>query len=99
MSAKRILVYTTSWCPYCHLAKRLLDSKGVEYEEIDVESEPGLRAEVARRSGRTTVPQTFVDDEPLGGFDDLAALDGQGRLDEILGLSGDAEEATSSNRK
>ena len=86
MNAKRIIVYTTAGCSYCHRAKRLLDSKGASYEERSVDDEPGLRAEVARRSGRRTMPQTFVDDEPLGGHDDLAALEAEGRLDSILGI-------------
>ena len=86
MSAKRIELYTTSWCGWCRLARQLLDAKGVSYEETDVDSQPGLREDVARRSGRRTVPQTFVDGVALGGFDDLLALDRQGRLAPLLGL-------------
>jgi glutaredoxin 3 len=87
MNEKNIVLYTTSWCPYCHMANRLLKAKGVKYEEIDVDGNPELRAEVARRSGRTTVPQAFVDGAPLGGFDELAELDAKGELDGIFGLS------------
>lgn len=86
MKDQGIVIYTTGWCGYCHAAKRLLNSKGVDYEEVDVGSDPELRAEVARRSGRTTVPQTFVDGVPHGGYDDLVALDRRGELDALLGL-------------
>ncbi len=86
MNETNIVLYTTSWCPYCHLAKRLLASKGVAFEEIDVDGNPELRAEVARRSGQTTVPQAFVDGVARGGFDDLMALEEAGELDAILGL-------------
>lgn len=89
MNDKNIVLYTTSWCPYCHMAKRLLTAKGVAFEEIDVDGNPELRAEVARRSGRTTVPQAFVDGLALGGYDQLADLERDGRLDRILGLSPD----------
>ena len=82
--AKSILIYTTPWCPYCHAAKQLLDEKGVTYEEIDVSSDPELRRDVARRSGRTTVPQVFIDEAPHGGYDDLAALDRAGRLEPVV---------------
>lgn len=86
VNARKIIIYTTAWCSYCQRAKSLLDSKGVSYEERLVDDEPGLRAEVARRSGRRTMPQAFVDGEPLGGYDDLAALERDGRLDGILGI-------------
>ena len=89
MKTSNIILYTTAWCPYCHLAKRLLKSKGVEFEEIDVDGNPELRAEVARRAGQTTVPQAFIDGVARGGYDDLVALERQGELDGILGLSAD----------
>ena len=79
-------IYTTMFCPYCHRAKHLLDQKGVAYREIDVTSSPGLRAEARRRSGgRRTVPQIFIDGEPIGGSDELAELESSGELDEKLG--------------
>lgn len=81
----RIVVYTTPFCPYCLAAKRLLAAKGAAFEEIDVSSDPQLRAEMTQRAGgRRTVPQIFIDDTHVGGSDDLHALDRQGRLDVLL---------------
>lgn len=82
----KVEIYTTMFCPYCHRAKRLLDRKGVAYDEIDVTSSPELRDEARRRSGgRRTVPQIFIDGEAIGGSDDLAALEASGELDRKLG--------------
>jgi glutaredoxin 3 len=86
VTSPSIIVYVSRWCGYCGAAKRLLASKGVTFDEISLDDHPELRREVVERSGRMTVPQIFVDDEPLGGYDDLVALDRQGKLDEILGL-------------
>ncbi|MDD5462206.1 MAG: glutaredoxin 3 [Methylococcales bacterium] len=79
-----ILIYTTKVCPYCIMAKRLLDKKGVCYTEINVEAQPGLREEVMRRTKRRTVPQIFIGDLHIGGFDDLYALEQQKKLDALL---------------
>ncbi len=82
-----IEIYTTAWCPYCAAAKALLAKKGVPFREIDAPSGSAARAEAITRSGgRTTVPQVFVDGKPLGGYDDLAALERAGRLDALLGV-------------
>jgi glutaredoxin 3 len=82
-----IEIYTTFWCPYCSAAKALLAKKGVSFREIDAPNGSPARAEaIARSGGRTTVPQIFVDGAPLGGYDDIAALDRAGRLDPVLGL-------------
>lgn len=78
-------MYATGWCPYCARARKLLAGKGVEWHEIDVEAEPGRRAEMIERSGRRTVPQIFVGDRHVGGSDDLQDLDRQGELDRLLG--------------
>lgn len=80
----KIIMYTKNVCPYCSMAQRLLASKGVEWEEINIESGPGLRDEMIERSGRMTVPQIFIDGIHVGGFDDLAALERAGRLDPLL---------------
>lgn len=81
-------IYTTFWCPYCAAAKALLAAKGVAFREIDAPTGSAARAEATSRSGgRTTVPQVFVDGRPLGGYDDLAALDRAGKLDALLGLA------------
>jgi glutaredoxin 3 len=84
MPRPRVTVYTTSRCPYCLCAKRLLDAKGVSYEEIDVEEDDGLRVWLAERTGQLTVPQIFAGDCSLGGFSDIDALNRAGRLDPIL---------------
>lgn len=79
-----VTIYTTPYCPYCHAAKSLLAAKGVTFEEIDV-SDPALRAKMTERAnGRRTVPQIFIDQTHVGGFDDLSALDGRGGLDPLL---------------
>jgi glutaredoxin 3 len=78
-------MYTTMTCPSCIRAKRLLAGKGVQVQEIDVSFDRS--AMVERADGRTTVPQIFIDDEGIGGFDDLAALEREGKLDPMLGLA------------
>ncbi len=82
-----ILIYTTNICPYCLMAKRLLDKKGVSYTEINVDSQLGLREEMMRKTKRRTVPQIYIGDVHVGGFDDLYALDQQKKLDALLGLN------------
>jgi glutaredoxin 3 len=81
---QKVVLYTTSWCPYCERARSLLESKGVAFEEIDVEAQPEARAEMIKRSGRTSVPQIFIGETHVGGSDDLHALDADGRLDPLL---------------
>ncbi len=81
-------IYTGMMCGYCVAAKRLLKKKGVEFTEIDVTWKPGKRAEMMERAkGRHSVPQIFIDNELVGGCDDLYALDAAGKLDAKLGLS------------
>lgn len=79
-----VVLYTTPVCPYCVRAKQLLARKGVAYREIDVSRDDALRAEVMARSGRRTVPQIWIGEYHVGGFDELYALDRAGRLDGIL---------------
>lgn len=79
-----ILIYTTKICPYCVMAKRLLDKKGASYTEINVDSEPGLREEMMRKTNRRTVPQIYIGDFHVGGFDELHALEQQKKLDDLL---------------
>jgi glutaredoxin 3 len=79
-----ILIYTTKICPYCVMAKRLLDKKGASYTEINVDGNPQLREEMMRKTNRRTVPQIYIDDFHVGGFDELYALDQQKKLDELL---------------
>ena len=79
-----IEIYTSRWCGYCSRAKRLLDSKNTTYTEIDVDSDPRQRVEMQRRSGRTSVPQIWIDNQHIGGCDELYALDARGKLDALL---------------
>ena len=81
----QVTLYTTSMCPYCVRAKRLLDRKGVPYEEINLDGDwDGRRALVQKANGSRTVPQIFVGPVHVGGFDDMNALDRRGRLDPLL---------------
>lgn len=81
----RVVLYTTGLCPYCYRAKKLLERKGIAYEEIDVMCTPGKREEMIERSGgRRTVPQIFIGETHVGGYDDMAALDAAGGLDPLL---------------
>jgi glutaredoxin 3 len=78
-------MYCTAVCPYCQMAERLLRAKGVvSIDKIRVDLDPARRGEMTRRTGRRTVPQIYIGDTHVGGFDDLAALDHAGRLDELL---------------
>lgn len=78
-------IYTTPLCGYCHAAKRLLKSKDVSFSETDVSADPELRAQMTQRAnGRRTVPQIFIGDTHVGGYDDLAKLERDGKLDPML---------------
>ncbi|MCL7419356.1 MAG: glutaredoxin 3 [Methylobacter sp.] len=79
-----ILIYTSNLCPYCIMAKRLLDKKGARYTELNVDSQPGLREEMMRKTRRRTVPQIYIGEHHVGGFDDLYALEQQKKLDAML---------------
>ncbi|MBF9042399.1 glutaredoxin 3 [Rhodobacterales bacterium HKCCE4037] len=81
----QIEIYTSPLCGYCHAAKRLLNDKGASFAEIDVAGDPAKRQEMmARANGRHTVPQIFIGGEHIGGYDDMAALDRNGKLDPLL---------------
>ena len=83
-----VVMYSTTWCPYCDRARALLKRKGVSVKEIKVDEEPEQRAVMLERSGgRRTVPQIFIGTRHVGGFDDLYALDRAGELDALLGLN------------
>ncbi|MCC6918048.1 MAG: glutaredoxin 3 [Alphaproteobacteria bacterium] len=81
---KPVTIYTTAWCPYCHRAKALLTRKGVAFNEIDVTMDADTREEMARKAGRTSVPQIWIGEEHVGGSDDLHALERAGKLDALL---------------
>lgn len=82
-----VTMYTQGFCGYCSAARKLLQSKGVRYEEIDVTLDSERRREMMDRSGRRTLPQIFIGDAHVGGYDDLATLEREGGLDELLGAS------------
>jgi glutaredoxin 3 len=87
-----IVVYTTPFCGYCSAAKRLLSRKGAEFTEVDVMMDAGRRAEmIERSSGRRTVPQIFIGERHVGGYDDLSALDSSGELDELLSANSNSQ--------
>ena len=86
MKHPRITMYTANYCGYCRRAERLLASKGVtEIAKIDVDVDPAERVAMMRRTGRRTIPQIYIGDRHVGGYDDLAALDRAGRLAALLG--------------
>ena len=75
-----VKLYTTPSCTFCIRAKRLLESRGIPFEEVDVGGDDALREEIMQRTGRRTVPQIFIDERSIGGFEELAALDAAGEL-------------------
>jgi glutaredoxin 3 len=80
-----VVIYIGEGCPYCNMAKQLFESKGVEWTEINIHEEPERRDEMIERSGQTSVPQIFIGDTHVGGYDDLAARERAGELDALLG--------------
>ena len=84
MSNVKVLLYTKEYCPYCKHAKRLLESKGVTYEEHNLEDKPEDFAALMKKTGLRTVPQIFIGDQLIGGYSDMAELDREGKLDALL---------------
>lgn len=80
----KVTMYTTPWCPYCIRAKSLLNRKNVAFEDIDVSNDPQLRRKMTEMTGRTSVPQIFINGQAIGGCDDLHALEAKGLLDNML---------------
>lgn len=80
----KVIIYSSDWCPYCTRAKQLLNSKGVQFEEIKVDGKPDVRAAMAVKAQRTSVPQIWIDQLHVGGCDDLFALERAGKLDPLL---------------
>ena len=81
-----VIIYSTSWCPSCVSAKRLLDSKNITYTEINIENENISREKLIEIAGAATVPQIVINDNPIGGFDNLLKLEQTGELDQILSV-------------
>ncbi len=84
MSQANITMYESKWCGFCRAARSLLDNKGLEYTSIVVDGQPTLRAEMEAKAGRTSVPQIFVGDHHVGGYDDMAALERNGEFDALV---------------
>lgn len=82
-----VIIYTKKQCPYCDMAKKLLSSRGISFEEIQVDIDETKLQEMMQRSNKRTVPQIFINDQPIGGYDDLAALATSGKLDGLLNPS------------
>ena len=83
--AARVVMYSTGVCPYCNMAERLLKAKGIdEIEKIRIDLDPVQRAEMMEKTGRRTAPQIYIGETHVGGFDDLSALDREGKLDPLL---------------
>lgn len=80
----KILIYSTNLCPYCTMAKKLLERRGLSYDEINIDSKSGLREEMMLKTKRRTVPQIYIGDYHVGGFNELYALDQNEKLDELL---------------
>jgi glutaredoxin 3 len=83
----KVVVYSSTQCPYCVMAKQLLDRKGVAFDEILIDRDPSKREEMMKKSRQRTVPQIFINDKPVGGYTDLAALDRAKKLDQLLAES------------
>jgi glutaredoxin 3 len=80
----KIRIYTTRWCGYCVRAKALLNSRGLDYEEVAMDDDPAFRARLQELTGGWTVPQILIGERPIGGYTELWRLDREGRLDELL---------------
>lgn len=81
---KKVRIYTTPYCPFCLMAKDFFENKNIEFEEIDVAENQGMRAELIERYQWKTVPMIFIGDEFVGGYQDVQKLDGEGKFDELL---------------
>lgn len=84
-SSNNVEIYTKSYCPFCHRAKALLDAKGIAYQEYEITDNRKLEQEMRERSGRSSVPQVFINQHHVGGSDDLADAQANGTLDALLG--------------
>lgn len=80
----KIKIYTTNWCPYCSMAKKLLSSLGIKWKEINIEAEGISRADLEQLTGNFTVPQIIISGKPIGGYDKLYAMKQSGQLDALL---------------
>lgn len=81
---KNVIIYSSNFCPFCIRAKQLLEKKGVAFEEVNVDGKADVRAAMAEKAGRTSVPQIWIGEQHIGGCDDLFALERSGQLDSLL---------------
>ena len=88
MAQQTITMYESMYCGYCRAARNLFGDKGYEYTSLVVDDEPELRSEMEKKAGRHTVPQIFIGDQHVGGYDDLAALERNGELDALINPAG-----------
>ena len=79
-----VIVYSTTWCPWCDRAKALLKTRGIAYDDVNIETQPDFRQKLVELTGGYTVPQIVIGDKPIGGFRELRALDASGELAELL---------------
>ena len=84
VSMKKVIIYSTRICPYCVRAKNFFEKKNIDYTEIMIDQDPSLITEMVEKSGRQSVPQIFIDDYHVGGFDDLIEHDMDGKLEDLL---------------
>jgi glutaredoxin 3 len=77
-------MYSSAHCPFCFRAKQLLTAKNIQFTDISIDGEPAKRQQMVKRSGRTSVPQIWIDKHHVGGYDDMALLERQGKLDQLL---------------
>lgn len=82
----KVVVYSTTICPYCVRAKSLLKRKGIKFEELNIDRDMSLMQQMMEKSQRRTVPQIFIGDHHVGGYDDMAELEAEGKLDKLLGI-------------
>ena len=80
----KVIIYCSNWCPFCVRAKTLLSNKGASFEEISVDGKPDVRAQMAKKAGRTSVPQIWIGELHVGGCDELFALERSGKMDALL---------------
>ena len=80
----KVVIYSSRLCPYCRMAERLLEQKGIQAEKVMVDEDPVRRDEMTRRAGRSSVPQIFIGENHVGGYSELAGLEREGRLDALL---------------
>jgi glutaredoxin 3 len=82
----KVILYSADWCPFCVRAKRLLEEKKIDFKEVNVDEHPNLRQEITAKTGNKTIPQIFINDQFIGGFSELSALNERGELDQMLGI-------------